>query len=78
MCFAFSLIFSIFAAKNYTFPIRETKKQQTAKGLLLKIGVFPISFMGCIYMAEELLIFSLFTLRSLLSILPLIPFPVFR
>ena len=55
MCFAFSLIFSIFAAKNYTCPIRETKKQQTAKGLLLKIGVFPISFMGCIYMAEELL-----------------------
>jgi hypothetical protein len=48
MCFAFSLIFSIFSAKNYTFPIRE-KKQQTAKGLLLKIGVFPISFMGCIY-----------------------------
>ena len=35
-------------AANYTFPIRE-KKQQTAKGLLLKIGVFPISFMGCIY-----------------------------
>lgn len=32
-----------------------TKKQQTAKGLLLKIGVFSISFMGCIYMAEELL-----------------------
>ena len=29
-----------------TLPIRETKKQQTAKGLLLKIGVFPISFMG--------------------------------
>jgi len=46
MCFAFSLIFSIFAAKNYTFPIGEQKKQQTAKGLLLKIGVFPISFMG--------------------------------
>ena len=39
MCFAFSLIFSIFAAKNYTFPIGEQKKQQTAKGLLLKIGV---------------------------------------
>ena len=35
-------------AANYTFPIRE-KKQQTAKGLLLTIGVFPISFMGCIY-----------------------------
>ena len=49
MCFAFSLIFSIFAAKNNTFPIRETKKQQTAKGLLLKIGVFPISFMGCVF-----------------------------
>ena len=28
------------------FPIMGTKKQQTAKGLLLKIGVFPISFMG--------------------------------
>ncbi len=35
-------------AANYTFPIRG-KKQQTAKGLLLTIGVFPISFMGCIY-----------------------------
>lgn len=44
----FQHIFSIFSAKNYTFPIRE-KKQQTAKGLLLTIGVFPISFMGCIY-----------------------------
>ena len=28
MCFAFLLIFSIFAAKNNTFPIRETKKQK--------------------------------------------------
>ena len=68
--------------------MRGTKKQQTAKGLLLKIGVFPISFMGCIYMAEELLnwlslwppnfVSSLFSLRSSLSILPSIPFPIFR
>ena len=58
--------------------MRGTKKQQTAKGLLLKIGVFPISFMGCIYMAEELLNSSLFSLRSSLSILPSIPFPIFR
>ena len=58
--------------------MRGTKKQQTAKGLLLKIGVFPISFMGCIYMAEELLNSSLFSLRSSLSILPSIQFPIFR
>ena len=58
--------------------MRGTKKQQTAKGLLLKIGVFPISFMGCIYMAEELLNSSLFSLRSSLSILPSIRFPIFR
>ena len=58
--------------------MRGTKKQQTAKGLLLKIGVFPISFMGCIYMAEELLNSSLFSLRSSFSILPSIQFPIFR
>ena len=35
---------------NNTFPIRKTKKQQTAKGLLLMIGVFPIFFYWlCIY-----------------------------
>ena len=68
MCFAFSLIFSIFAAKNNTFPIRETKKQQTAKGLLLKIGVFPISFMGCFFLYPYLNGF----------ILPSIRFPIFR
>ena len=33
MCFAFSLIFGIFAAKNYTFPIRGTKKAANRKGL---------------------------------------------
>ena len=40
---------------NNTFPIRKTKKQQTAKGLLLMIGVFFLfSFIGCVSMAEEL------------------------
>ena len=33
--------------------------------MLLKIGVFPISFMGCIYIAEELLNSSLFVLHFL-------------
>lgn len=53
--FRFLANFQHICSRKLHFPIRGTKKQQTAKDLLLKIGVFPISFMGCIYMAEELL-----------------------
>ena len=35
--------------KKLHFSNKGNKKAATAKCLLLKIGVFPISFMGCIY-----------------------------
>ena len=58
----------------------EKKTRATAKNVFgcRSLSFFSISFMGCIYMAEELLNSSLFTLRSSFSILLLIRFPIFR
>ena len=35
--------------KKLHFSYKGNKKAANRKGLLLKIGLFPISFMGCIY-----------------------------
>ena len=64
---------------DYMSRYEKKNKSDSQKCIRLLLSFFfSISFMGCIYMAEELLNSSLFTLRSSFSILPLIQFPIFR
>ncbi len=64
---------------DYMSRYEKKNKSDSQKCIRLPLSFFfSISFMGCIYMAEELLNSSLFTLRSSFSILLLIRFPIFR